>query len=118
MVFRSRYNNLFSEDVWKCTDPSAILVICASLRESVCFFLLKKAHVYLCSLQVSSSLRIPWAKRLPVEIQQNIDIESYRIKQTSKGKITLPRGTTEIEPIRPKEIYTLGHNELEPLSQI
>ena len=107
-----------SEEVWICTDPSAILVICASLRESVCFFLLKKAHVYLCSLQVSSSLRIPWAKRLPVEIQQNIDIESYRIKQTSKGKITLPRGTTEIEPIGPKEIYTLGHNELEPLSQI
>ncbi len=57
-------------------------------------------------------------ERLPVEIQQNIDIESYRIKQTSKGKIALPRGTTEIEPIGPKEIYTLGHGELEPLSQI
>jgi type I site-specific restriction-modification system R (restriction) subunit len=57
-------------------------------------------------------------ERLPVEIQQNIDIDSYRIKQTSKGKITLPRGTTEIEPIGSKEIYTLGHDELEPLSQI
>src|SRR5207248_3389995 len=31
-----------SEEVWICTDPSAILVICASLRESVCFFLLKE----------------------------------------------------------------------------
>ncbi len=57
-------------------------------------------------------------ERLPLEIQQNIDIESYRINQTSKGSITLPRGTKEIEPIGPKEIYTLGQAELEPLSQI
>ncbi len=57
-------------------------------------------------------------ERLPIEIQQNIDIESYRIKQTSTGKIKLPRGTTEIEPIGAKEIYALGHDELEPLSQI
>jgi type I site-specific restriction-modification system R (restriction) subunit len=57
-------------------------------------------------------------ERLPVEIQQNIDIESYRIKQTSKGSILLPRGTTEIAPIGPKEIYSLGQDEMEPLSQI
>ncbi len=57
-------------------------------------------------------------ERLPVEIQQNIDIESYRIKQTSKGKITLSRGATEIDPIGSKEVFTLGHDELEPLSQI
>jgi type I restriction enzyme, R subunit len=57
-------------------------------------------------------------ERLPLEIQQNIDIESYRIQQTSKGPITLSRGTKELEPIGPKEKYTLGHDELEPLSQI
>jgi type I restriction enzyme R subunit len=57
-------------------------------------------------------------ERLPLEIQQNIDIESYRIKQTSKGSISLPRGEKELNPIGPKEIYTLGHDELEPLSQI
>ena len=57
-------------------------------------------------------------ERLPLEIQQNIDIESYRIKQTSKGPIPLPRGEKELNPIGPKEIYTLGHDELEPLSQI
>jgi len=57
-------------------------------------------------------------ERLPVEIQQNIDIESYRIKQTSAGKIALPRGAAEIDPIGPKEIYSLAHEELEPLSQI
>jgi len=56
--------------------------------------------------------------RLPVEIQQNIDIESYRIKQTSKGKIQLSRGTTEIEPIGAKEIYALGNDDFELLSQI
>ena len=57
-------------------------------------------------------------ERLPVEIQQNIDIESYRVKQTSQGKIALPRGEKEIDPIGPKELYSLGQDELEPLSQI
>ncbi len=33
-----------SAEVWMITAPSAILVICASLRESVLFFLLKEAH--------------------------------------------------------------------------
>jgi hypothetical protein len=56
--------------------------------------------------------------RLPVEIYQSIDIESYRIQQTGKGKITLPRGTTEIDPIGPKDPPILLPDELEPLSQI
>jgi len=30
----------------------------------------------------------------------------------------LPRGTTELEPIGAKEIYALGQDQLEPLSQI
>src|SRR5947209_352796 len=47
-------------EVWMITDPSAILVIGTSLRESVYFFLLKKVYVYLCLLPVSSSLRISW----------------------------------------------------------
>jgi type I restriction enzyme R subunit len=57
-------------------------------------------------------------ERLPVEIQQNIDIESYRVKQTSQGKIALSRGEKEIDPIGPKELYSLGQDEIEPLSQI
>src|SRR2546421_10281554 len=36
-----------SAEVWMITDPSAILVICTSLRESVLFFLLKEAHFML-----------------------------------------------------------------------
>jgi type I restriction enzyme R subunit len=62
-------------------------------------------------------LPVSW-ERLPVEIQQNIDIESYRVKQTSKGKIQLQRGTQPLEPIGPKELFSLGQDELEPLSQI
>ncbi|HEY6539719.1 MAG TPA: DEAD/DEAH box helicase family protein, partial [Ktedonobacteraceae bacterium] len=57
-------------------------------------------------------------ERLPVEIQETIDIESYRVQQTSKGKISLPRGVGEVSPIGPKEIYNLPLDELEPLSQI
>ena len=53
---------------------SAILVICASLREFVFFFLLTKAHVYLCSLQVlarceSHGLLENW-KALPAHVLQ------------------------------------------------
>lgn len=57
-------------------------------------------------------------ENLPVEIQQNIDIESYRVRQTSSGKIKLERGVNELDPIGPKEIYSLGNDEMEPLSQI
>ncbi|HEU5378680.1 MAG TPA: type I restriction endonuclease [Ktedonobacteraceae bacterium] len=56
--------------------------------------------------------------QLPIEIQQNIAIESYRLQQTSKGKIVLERGSYEIDPIRSKEYYNLAPEELEPLSQI
>ncbi len=55
---------------------------------------------------------------LPVEIQQNIAIDSYRIQQTHKGKIVMERGTYEINPILSKEYYNLVPEEIEPLSQI
>jgi hypothetical protein len=48
------------------TDPSAIQVIWAALpgmRE----FSLSKRHFYPCSLQVSSSLRIAWAREIQEE---------------------------------------------------
>src|SRR5438045_9360124 len=48
--------------VWMLTDASAILFMCASLMEVVLFFLLKEAHFYPCSLQVTSrcASRGPW----------------------------------------------------------
>jgi HsdM N-terminal domain len=55
---------------------------------------------------------------LPVEIQQNIAIESCRLRQTSKGKIVMERGTGKIDPILSREYYNLVPEEIELLSQI
>jgi type I restriction enzyme R subunit len=56
--------------------------------------------------------------QLPVEIQQNIDIESYRIQRVSSGKIALERGQKEIPPIGAAGSRPPGAEELEPLSRI
>ena len=42
-------------------------------------------------------------EELPVEIQENIDIDSYRIKHQWKGKISLERGTARLTPRESKE---------------
>jgi hypothetical protein len=55
---------------------------------------------------------------LPVEIQQNIDMESYRIRQTGSGPIPLERTGEQLKPILTKEYYAQAPEELEPLSQI
>lgn len=57
-------------------------------------------------------------EQLPLEIRQNIDIESYRVQQTGKGRIKLKRGTNELDPIGPKVGYLSTPEELEALSQI
>jgi len=57
-------------------------------------------------------------EELPREVQQNIDMESYRIQQTSRGAIRLERRTGQLEPMRTREQYDGGGEELEPLSQI
>jgi type I restriction enzyme R subunit len=63
--------------------------------------------------------KLPVAReRLPVEIQQNIDIESYRLQKTSSGKIKLERGARELEPVRPKGPILPMPEEIEPLSRI
>jgi hypothetical protein len=56
--------------------------------------------------------------QLPVEIQQNIDVDSYRVQQTSSGKIRLDRGTKELEPITGGNIFQPLPEEMEALSQI
>jgi type I restriction enzyme R subunit len=56
--------------------------------------------------------------QLPVEIQQNIDMDSYRIQRTSSGKIKLERGTAALEPIGAKRNYHPLIEALEALSQI
>jgi len=55
---------------------------------------------------------------LPREVQQNIDIESYRIQETSRGKISLERRTGQLDPVRTKPHYDIEEEELETLSRI
>jgi type I restriction enzyme, R subunit len=56
--------------------------------------------------------------QLPVEIQQNIDVDSYRVQQTSSGKINLDRGIKELEPITGGNIFQPPPAEIEALSLI
>lgn len=60
----------------------------------------------------------PSPERLPVEIQQNIDIESYRLQKTFSGKIKQERGTKEQEPVGPVGPVLPAPEEIEPLSRI
>jgi type I restriction enzyme R subunit len=56
--------------------------------------------------------------QLPVEIQQNIDMESYRLQQTHAGKIKLERGVQELKPITGGVIFDPPPEQVEPLSAI
>jgi type I restriction enzyme R subunit len=57
-------------------------------------------------------------EKLPVEIQNQIDLDSYRVEKTMSGSIPLTRGKGEIEPMKPKGDYTVVPDDIEPLSQI
>jgi type I restriction enzyme R subunit len=56
--------------------------------------------------------------QLPVEIQQNIDMESYRLQQTHAGKIKLERGSQELRPITGGAIFNPPPEQVEALSAI
>jgi type I restriction enzyme R subunit len=55
---------------------------------------------------------------LPREVQQNIDMESYRIQQTGSGKIGLERKPGVLEPVGTKGTHGAAPEELEALSRI
>src|SRR5438552_1838479 len=55
---------------------------------------------------------------LPREVQQNIDMESYRIQQTGGGKIALERRPGVLEPVSTKQGHGTAPEELETLSRI
>ncbi|MBA3339622.1 MAG: putative DNA binding domain-containing protein [Geodermatophilaceae bacterium] len=55
---------------------------------------------------------------LPREVQQNIDMESYRIQQTGSGKIALERRPGVLDPVSTKTGYAADAEELESLSRI
>jgi type I restriction enzyme R subunit len=55
---------------------------------------------------------------LPREVQQNIDMESYRIQQTGNGKIALERKPGILDPAGSKGAYATAPDEMEALSRI
>ncbi len=57
-------------------------------------------------------------EELPREVQQNIDMESYRIQQTGSGKIALERRPGVLEPVSSKQGPGTTWEELETLSRI
>ncbi len=57
-------------------------------------------------------------EELPREVQQNIDMESYRIQQTGSGKIALERRPGVLDPVSTKSGYGVDAEELETLSHI
>ena len=57
-------------------------------------------------------------EELPLGIQQNIDMESYRIQQTASGKVALERKGEKLDPVRTKKPGQRTPEELEALSRI
>ena len=55
---------------------------------------------------------------LPREVQQNIDMESYRIQRTGSGKIALERNPGVLDPVSGKGPHGTTPEELEALSHI
>lgn len=55
---------------------------------------------------------------LPVQVQQNIDLDAFRLKKTSSGKIKLEKGFKDLEPMSPNEESGAKPEDLEPLSKI
>ncbi|MGH7563534.1 MAG: RNA-binding domain-containing protein, partial [Gemmatimonadota bacterium] len=57
-------------------------------------------------------------EELPREVQQNIDMESYRIQEMSRGRIKLERQAGKLDPMGTKPRRGPGEEELESLSYI
>jgi len=57
-------------------------------------------------------------KKLPVEVQQAVNIPSYEVRQTSSGRIPLERGNGVLDPQKPKEPGGSSADEREVLSKI
>ena len=60
----------------------------------------------------------PERAELPLEVQQNIDMESFRIQETGSGKIGLERKAGVLDPIGTKEAPGHVSEEMETLSRI
>ena len=76
---------------------------------------LEKLYVFARSLR--RLLRVD-REELPLEIQRNIDMESYRVQQTGSGKVALERKGSKLDPVRTKDQGQRTPEELEALSRI
>ena len=57
-------------------------------------------------------------KELPIEVQQNIDMESYRIRETRSGRVALDRKAGVLDPAGSKDTQEPLPDEVETLSRI
>ena len=57
-------------------------------------------------------------KELPIEVQQNIDMESYRIRETRSGRVALDRKAGVLDPVGSKDTSGPLPDEVETLSRI
>ena len=69
---------------------------------------------------VSTAQRLLPADRqeLPIEVQQNIDMESYRIRETRSGRVALDRRAGVLDPVGSKGDHGTQPDEIETLSRI
>lgn len=56
--------------------------------------------------------------KLPLDVQEKIDLESYRVSESFRGDIELERGKGEVEPAKKPAPGQTSPDELEPLSAI
>ncbi len=57
-------------------------------------------------------------EELPIEVQQNIDMESYRVQETGSGSIALQRKAGVLDPMGTKDTHGPLPEEMETLSRI
>ena len=76
---------------------------------------LEKLYVFARNLRRLVTLE---GETLPREVQQNIDMETYRIQETSSGRIALDRKAGRLDPVQTKDHHTPGEEQMEPLSRI
>jgi type I restriction enzyme R subunit len=89
----------------------------AFLSQLITFVDTELEKLYVFGRLLLRKLPVP-RERLPVEIQQAIDLDSYRIRQTAGGGIGLERGAGELLPAGAESKRSPSTEELEPLSQI
>ena len=89
----------------------------AFLSQLITFEDVDLEKLYVFARHLLRKLPIP-REELPLEVQQSIDVESYRIQRTSSGSIKLARGNSTVDPIGSTPTPLLTAEQLEALSQI